>query len=75
MTEPATGYAEALAELDRILVELDGEGVDVDVLGERVRRAAELVALCRDRISRARLEVEQVTARLDGPADAPDDDR
>ena len=33
VTEPATGYAEALAELDRILVELEGEGVDVDVLG------------------------------------------
>ena len=34
------GYAEALAELERILDELEGEAVDIDQLAERVRRAA-----------------------------------
>ena len=37
------GYADALAELEAILDELDGDEVDVDVLGARVRRAAELL--------------------------------
>lgn len=58
------GYGAALDELESILRELDGEDVDVDVLGERVRRAAELLTLCRERIASARFEVEQVVAGL-----------
>jgi exodeoxyribonuclease VII small subunit len=65
MTEWEIGYAEALAELEGILDELDGDEVDVDVLGSRVRRAAELLRLCRDRIASARFDVEQVVAELE----------
>jgi exodeoxyribonuclease VII small subunit len=65
MTERETGYTEALAELEGILDELDGDEVDVDVLGSRVRRAAELLRLCRDRIASARFDVEQVVAELE----------
>jgi exodeoxyribonuclease VII small subunit len=61
----ALGYADALAELEEILHELEGEAVDVDHLGERVRRAAELIRLCRSRIDTARMEIEQVVAELD----------
>ena len=64
-----TSYVDALAELERILDELDGDEVDVDVLGARVRRAAELLRVCRDRISSARFEVEQVVAELEAEAD------
>ena len=62
-------YAEAQAELDAILHELDGDEVDVDVLGARVRRAAELLRLCRSRIATARFEVEQVVGELEVEAD------
>jgi exodeoxyribonuclease VII small subunit len=63
------GYAAALAELDDILHELDGDEIDVDVLGARVRRAAELLRICRGRIASARFEVEQVVAELEAEAD------
>jgi exodeoxyribonuclease VII small subunit len=62
------GYAEALAELESILHELEGEAVDVDHLAERVRRAAVLIRLCRGRIDTARMEIEQVVAELDAGA-------
>ncbi|MPY95908.1 MAG: exodeoxyribonuclease VII small subunit [Acidimicrobiia bacterium] len=64
------GYAEALAELDRILAELEDEEVDVDQLSARVRRAGELVAICRERIQGARLEVTQVLSSLESPPPA-----
>jgi exodeoxyribonuclease VII small subunit len=64
------GYADALAELEAILDELDGDEVDVDVLGARVRRASELLRLCRERIAAARFEVEQVVGELEAEADA-----
>ncbi|MEO5901207.1 MAG: exodeoxyribonuclease VII small subunit [Ilumatobacteraceae bacterium] len=69
-TEPvATGYAAALAELESILHNLERTDVDVDVLATQVKRAAELISFCRDRIGNARLQIEQVVADLgDDPA-------
>lgn len=66
-TTPADGpgYAEALAELERILAELDRDTVDVDVLAARVARASELIQLCRDRIAAARLQVDHVLLDAD----------
>ena len=65
MTDPvATGYAAALAELETILGELERADVDVDALATKVKRAAELIAFCRDRIGNARLHIEQVVADL-----------
>jgi exodeoxyribonuclease VII small subunit len=60
----ATGYAAALAELEKILAELERADVDVDVLATQVKRAAELIGFCRDRIGSARLHIEQVVADL-----------
>lgn len=59
------GYGDALAELERILEEIEDDAVDVDVLATRVRRAAELLRVCRDRIAAARIEVTQIVADLE----------
>lgn len=58
------GYAEALGELEQILTALERSDVDVDVLADKVQRATVLIAFCRDRIGRARLQIEQVVAEL-----------
>ena len=42
-TEGEPGYAAAMAELEQILEELEGEDPDVDVLANRVERAATLI--------------------------------
>lgn len=65
------GYAEALAELESILAEIEDDAVDVDVLATRVKRAAELLRVCRDRITAAQVEVSQVVAELDPDTDQP----
>ena len=59
------GYSAALHELDGILRELEGSDVDVARLADRVARAAQLIALCRDRIGAARLQIDEVIADLD----------
>jgi len=58
-------YADAVAELEAIAVELEQPDVDVDVLADRVARAAQLITLCRDRIASTRLDVERVVAGLE----------
>jgi exodeoxyribonuclease VII small subunit len=59
------GYAEALAELEAILEELEDDHVDVDRLTDRVTRARELITRCRERIADARLKIDDVVADLD----------
>ncbi|MBX3284723.1 MAG: exodeoxyribonuclease VII small subunit [Actinobacteria bacterium] len=72
MSEPTPvselGYADALAELESILDRLEHDEPDVDRVATDVARAAELVRHCRERISSARLRVEEVVGDL-----APDD--
>jgi exodeoxyribonuclease VII small subunit len=61
----AIGYADAVTELEGILTELEAEDVDVDRLAEHVRRAADLIELCRGRLDDARVEVTRIVADLD----------
>ena len=69
-TEPQSydeplGYAAALAELEVILSDLDDPQLDIDVLGDLVARALELIAMCRERIDAASLRVTEIVADLD----------
>lgn len=58
-------YADALAELERILEDLENDSIDVDELSARVKRASELIKLCRERLTRSRTEIQQVVADLE----------
>lgn len=81
MTDPTTddpttdpiGYADAMAELGDILEELERDDLDVDVLAERVRRAGELIAVCRSRIQRAEADVAGIVAELETISADPDE--
>ena len=59
------GYAEAVEELDEILTKLDDEDIDIDLLSELVGRAAQLISVCRGRISAAQQRVEDIVESLD----------
>ena len=69
MTDSEPGYTEALAELEAILDALDGDDIDIDKLSSDVRRAAELIGICRTRLSTTQAEVERIVADLDAGAD------
>lgn len=59
------GFAGAMDELDAIVAEIESDDLDVDVLADRVERAAVLVSWCRERIDGARFRVEEILERLD----------
>jgi exodeoxyribonuclease VII small subunit len=61
---PSLTYAKALRELNKILGELESDDVDVDVLAEKVARASELIEFCRQRISGAKMQIEEVVQRV-----------
>jgi exodeoxyribonuclease VII small subunit len=78
MSGDEPGYTEAMAELEEILEELEGDDLDVDVLAERVRRASELLTTCRTRITRAQADVDRIVTDLEefesGDADEDPDE-
>ncbi len=60
-------FGEALEELEGILRRVEGEEIDVDSLAEELRRAAELLEVCRAKIRRAEVEVTQIVQSLEEP--------
>jgi exodeoxyribonuclease VII small subunit len=54
-----------LTELEQIISEIEADDVDVDVLATKVKRAAELVKLCRARLRSAEEEVRKVMAEIE----------
>ena len=43
-------YEEALQELQQIVTQLQEDAISVDELSEKVQRAAELIAYCREKL-------------------------
>ncbi len=58
-------YAEAIAELEGLLDDLERDEADVDELAAKVRRAAALIRFCRSRITGARVEIDRIVADLE----------
>lgn len=58
-------YRDALDELESILSAIEEEQVDVDDLAVKVRRSAELIRLCRERIEAASVAVEAIVEEMD----------
>ncbi len=54
------GYKEAVEEIEAIVAEIENETVDVDVLAEKVKRAAHLIKYCKSKLKATDNEVKKV---------------
>lgn len=62
---PVLSFREAMEELEGILERIEGEEIDIDRLAEELRRAAQLLDLCRGKIRKAEVEVTQIVQSLE----------
>ena len=53
-------YKEAIEEIEKILRSLREEQNNIDTLSERVARATELIALCREKLRKAEEDVNKI---------------
>lgn len=53
-------YTEAMAEIEKILNSLQSADCDVELLAQKVKRASELISLCRTKLRKAEQEVEKL---------------
>ncbi len=61
--EPSFGGA--MEELEAILERVDNDATDIDQLAGELERATELLELCRGKIKKAEVEVNQIVEKLE----------
>jgi len=59
-------YLEAFKELEKIVEEIETGEIGVDVLSEKVKRATELIKICKSKLRETEGEVEKVLEELEG---------
>lgn len=59
-------YSKAIAELNDILQSLQAENTDIDEVSLKVKKAVELIRICRERIQKTEMEVKKIVEEFDG---------
>lgn len=67
-------YAAACGELETILRDIESGEIDLDVLSEKVERAAALLAICRQKLAATETKVRKVVADLSAAVGTEDGD-
>ena len=59
------GYTEAFEELQEIVSEIESGEISVDLLSEKVKRAALLIRICKNKLSTTEEEVGKILKELE----------
>jgi exodeoxyribonuclease VII small subunit len=62
-------YKDAIGEIESIVEEIESESVDVDVLAEKVKRAAYLIKLCKANLKKTDDEVKKILKEFEREED------
>ena len=66
-------YAKAMKRLDEIVQKIENEEIDVDELSDSVKEAVELIRLCKDKLTKAEMKVQQVVEGFAGDEQEEDE--
>ena len=62
-------YSRALSELEKIIAEIESEETDLDVLSDKVKRAAALIKVCRQKLRATEEEVKKALSEMEEKAE------
>lgn len=57
---------QAMERLEKIVRQIDNNELDIDILGEKIKEANEIIAFCTEKLTKADKEVEKIIARKAG---------
>ena len=60
MAKEEIKYEDAVKELEHIVAQMENNELDIDVMGERLKKAQQLMKLCRDTLTKADQEVTKI---------------
>ena len=55
-------YEEALSELQTIVNKMENDELDIDQMSEKLKRAQELIKLCKDKLTKTDEEIKKILA-------------
>lgn len=53
-------YEEAISELERIVKQMENNELDIDSLSEQLKRAQELIAFCKNKLTKTNEEIQDI---------------
>ncbi len=65
MAKKEISYSKAIEEIEIILEEMESEKIDIDSLSINIKRATELIALCKDKLKKADEEIEALMKNVE----------
>lgn len=60
MAKKQLNYSEAIAQIELLMERFRTDEMDIDTLSAEVKRATELIAMCKERLTKVEKEVEQL---------------
>ena len=57
-------YTEAIEELEKIVTSIENEDVNVDELSVKVKRAAQLINICKEKLQATEEEVDSILKEI-----------
>ncbi|MFD2598350.1 exodeoxyribonuclease VII small subunit [Sphingobacterium corticis] len=68
-------YEDAFAELQRIVSDMESGEIDIDTLSEKIKRASELINICKAKLTHTEAEVQILLANLSSeqPSDSDEE--
>lgn len=58
-------YEEAVAELEQIVNRMENNELDIDSMSEQLKRAQQLIKLCKDKLTKTDEEIKKILADED----------
>lgn len=65
MEEKTVSYKQAIEEIEAILKKIENQDLDVDDLGNKLKRVNELVRICKKKLHTAEKEVEKILGEME----------
>ena len=62
--EKKISYTEAIQELEAIVTEIEEGEITIDTLSEKVKRASELIKICKDKLTATEEDVSKILGDL-----------
>lgn len=65
MAKKEQTYGEAMQELQNIMFRIENEELEVDILLEEVKKAANLIKFCKDKLQKTNTEIQKILDKIE----------
>lgn len=56
-------YEETLRQLEHIVEQMENDELDIDVMGEQLKKAQKLIKLCKDKLTKTDNEIKKILGK------------